>query len=278
MVLWNLQPRFSTRLVGIPFQDLQSLVHAPFNVKEAIAQGLWTDTAPPLDNKGKKSIGSSSRPGKVDTINYQHQRPAHHSPYRSPTVRAHLSHPQYQYHLVYVQQHYIAQASMQPRPPHLRVTTLPPPKPYTQRPTGQFTPLGMTLTRAFEKLRNAGLIVPLALYPLLYPIPLYFRLHEHCSFHHTQGYATNYCSTLHNAIQNLIDSGLVNLSGPRVTTNPLPTHSTHAVLLPLSLQQIDLDVDDIDSHMTFWDIPGEDLVHRHGYIILQQFSSEHFSF
>ena len=72
MVLWNLQPRFSTRLVGIPFQDLKSLVHAPFNVKEAIAQGLWTDTALPLDSKGKKSIGSSSKPGKVDTINYQH--------------------------------------------------------------------------------------------------------------------------------------------------------------------------------------------------------------
>ena len=93
MVLWNLQSRFSTRLVGIPFQDLKSLVHAPFSVKEAIAQGLWTDTAPPLDSKGKKLVGSFSRSGEVDTINYQHQRPAHHSPYRSPTVRAHLSHP-----------------------------------------------------------------------------------------------------------------------------------------------------------------------------------------
>ena len=72
-------------------------------------------------------------------------------------------------------------------------------------------------------------------------------------------HATDYCSTFCNAIQDLIDSGLVNLSGPSVTTNPLPTHSTHAVSSP-SLQKIDLDVDDIDGHMAFWDIPGEDLV------------------
>ena len=37
MVLQNLQPRFARRLVGIPFQDLKSLVHATFNVEEAIA-------------------------------------------------------------------------------------------------------------------------------------------------------------------------------------------------------------------------------------------------
>ena len=40
MVLQNLQPRFARRLVGILFQDLKSLVHAAFNVEEAIAQGL----------------------------------------------------------------------------------------------------------------------------------------------------------------------------------------------------------------------------------------------
>ena len=72
MVLMNLQPRFSKCLVGIPFQDLKSLVHATFSVEESIARGLWTDTAPSPNSKGKKSIGSSSKPGKVDTINYQH--------------------------------------------------------------------------------------------------------------------------------------------------------------------------------------------------------------
>ena len=37
MVLWSLQLRFVRRLVGIPFQDLKSLVHAAFSVEEAIA-------------------------------------------------------------------------------------------------------------------------------------------------------------------------------------------------------------------------------------------------
>ena len=95
MVIRNLQSRFSRRLVGIPFQDPKSLVHAAFNVKEAIVRGLWKNTAPLPDSKGKKPIGSSSRSGEVDTINYQHQRPPHHSPYRPPIVRAHFSHPQY---------------------------------------------------------------------------------------------------------------------------------------------------------------------------------------
>ena len=36
MVLWNLQPRFSRRLVGIPFQDLKSLVHLAFSIEKTI--------------------------------------------------------------------------------------------------------------------------------------------------------------------------------------------------------------------------------------------------
>ncbi|RVW33563.1 hypothetical protein CK203_116150 [Vitis vinifera] len=116
-------------------EDLKSLVHATFNVEEAIARGLWTNTAHSPDSKGKRPVGSSSRSGEP----------------------------------------YIAQTSMQPRPPHPRATTHPPPRPYAQRPVRQFTPLGMTLTRAFEKLRDAGLTVPLALRPLPHPIPLHFR-------------------------------------------------------------------------------------------------------
>ncbi|RVW34983.1 hypothetical protein CK203_092506 [Vitis vinifera] len=182
MVLRNLQPRFARRLVGIPFQDLKSLIHAAFNVEEVIARGLWTDTTLFLDNKGKRPIGSSSRSE--------------------------------EYQPVYVQQPYIAQTSMQLRPPHPRATTHPPP-------------------RAFEKLKDAGLNVPLAPRPLPHPIPSYFRSHEQCSFHQTQGHATDYCSTLRNTLQDLIDAGLVNLSGPSVTVTPLPTHSTHTVPLLL---------------------------------------------
>ncbi|RVW54025.1 hypothetical protein CK203_112991 [Vitis vinifera] len=72
MVLRNLQPRFARRLVGIPFQDLRSLVQAAFSVEEAIARGLWTDTTPSPDSKGKKLIGPFSRSGEVGAISYQH--------------------------------------------------------------------------------------------------------------------------------------------------------------------------------------------------------------
>ncbi|RVW54043.1 hypothetical protein CK203_080385 [Vitis vinifera] len=90
----------------------------------------------------------------------------------------------------------------------------------------------MTLTRAFEKLRDAGVIVPLAPRPLPHPIPPHFRSHEHCLYHQIPGHDTEHCSALHHAIQDLIDSGVVDLARPSVTTNPLPAHSTHAVPPP----------------------------------------------
>ena len=87
----------------------------------------------------------------------------------------------------------------------------------------------MTLTRAFEKLRDAGLIVSLAPHPFPHLIPSHFFSHEHCLYHQIQGHDIERCAALHHAIQDLIDSRLVNLSRPSVTTNPLPTHSTHVV-------------------------------------------------
>ncbi|RVX01559.1 hypothetical protein CK203_017492 [Vitis vinifera] len=185
MVLRNLQPRFARRLVGIPFQDLRSLVQAAFSVEEAIARGLWTDTTPSPDSKGKKLIGPFSRSGEHAAT--------------TTTSESRYS---------------------------------PAPRPYAQRPARQFTPLGMTLTRAFEKLRDAGVIVPLAPRPLPHPIPPHFRSHEHCLYHQIPGHDTERCSALHHAIQDLIDSGVVDLARPSVTTNPLPTHSTHAVPPP----------------------------------------------
>nr|CAN62597.1 hypothetical protein VITISV_041531 [Vitis vinifera] len=193
----DIDPRFAKRLVGIPFQDLRSLVHGAFSVEEAMARGLWTDTTPSPDSKGKKLIGPLTRSG---------------------------------------EEPYIAQTSMHPRLTHPRVATHPPPRPYAQRPRRQFTPLGMTLTRAFEKLRDAGVIAPLAPRPLPHPIPPHFRSHEHCLYHQTPGHDTERCSALHHAIQDLIDSGVVDLARPSVTTNPLPAHSTHAVPPPPGLQ------------------------------------------
>ena len=56
--------------MGIPFQDLKSLVHAAFSVEETIAQGLRTDTTPSPDYKEKKSVGSSTRSEEVGIISY----------------------------------------------------------------------------------------------------------------------------------------------------------------------------------------------------------------
>ncbi|RVW13262.1 hypothetical protein CK203_111556 [Vitis vinifera] len=54
---------------------------------------------------------------------------------------------------------------MQPQSPHPRATTLSSPRPYAQRPTRQFTPLSMTLTKAFEKFKDVGVIVLLCHVP-----------------------------------------------------------------------------------------------------------------
>ena len=92
MVLQKLQSRFARGLVGIPFQDLKSLVKTTFSVEEAIARGLWIDIVPFPNNKGKNPVGSFNRSKDVDAINYQCQRPAHHSYYRPSTIRAHFPH------------------------------------------------------------------------------------------------------------------------------------------------------------------------------------------
>ena len=58
---------------------------------------------------------------------------------------------------------------------------------------------------------------------------------------------------MRDAIQDLIDQGLVKLGQLSVTTNPLPAHSTHAVS-PSSgdIHHIDL-IEDDSIHMLSWD-------------------------
>ena len=80
------------------------------------------------------------------------------------------------------------------------------------------------------------LLTPLAPKPVPQPVPPCFRLDLHCSYHQGPGHDTDHCNDLRHAIQDLIDQGLVNLGHPSVTTNPFPTHSTHAV--PPSLGDI----------------------------------------
>ena len=51
----------------------------------------------------------------------------------------------------------------------------------------------------------------------------------------------------------MIDQGLVNFGQPSVTTNPLPTHSTHAMSPPPGdIHHIDL-IEDDSIHRLSWD-------------------------
>ncbi|KAL6318153.1 hypothetical protein AAG906_035658 [Vitis piasezkii] len=111
----------------------------------------------------------------------------------------------------------------------------------------------MPLSRAFQKLTEGGLLIPLASKPLPQPIPPRFRMDLHCSYHQGPGHDTDHCTALRHAIQDLIDQGLVNLGQPSVTTNPLPAHSTHAVYPSLGdIHHMDL-IEDDSIHMLSWD-------------------------
>ena len=90
----------------------------------------------------------------------------------------------------------------------------------------------MPLSRAFQRLVEGGLIVPLPPRPPLQPTSPGFRADIHCAYHQRAGHDTDNCAALKHAIQDLIDQGLVDLGRPAVTTDPLPTHDTRAVPPP----------------------------------------------
>ena len=107
----------------------------------------------------------------------------------------------------------------------------------------------MSLSRAFHKFIEDGLLTQLAPRPLPQPIPPRFRMDLHCSYHQGIGHDTDHCIALRHAIQDLLDQGLVNLGQPSVTTNPLPAHSTHAVPPPpRDIHHIDF-IEDDSIHM-----------------------------
>ena len=91
----------------------------------------------------------------------------------------------------------------------------------------------MPLSRAFQRLVEGGLIVPLPPRPPPQPTLPGFRTDLHYAFHQRAGHDTDSCAALRHAIQDLIDQGLVDLGRLRVTTDPLPTHDTRAVPPPL---------------------------------------------
>ena len=110
----------------------------------------------------------------------------------------------------------------------------------------QFSQLGMPLSRALQKLIEGGLLIALASRPPPQPLPPQFKMDFHYTYHQGPGHDTDLCSTLRHAIQDLIDQGLVNLRQPSVSTNPLPTHTTHSVPPPTrGIHHMDFVQDDI---------------------------------
>ncbi|RVX07120.1 Retrovirus-related Pol polyprotein from transposon 297 [Vitis vinifera] len=92
----------------------------------------------------------------------------------------------------------------------------------------RYTGIGMPLSQTFQMLMEGGLLTHLAPRPVPQPVPPRFRMDLHYQ-------------------------GLVNLGQPSVTTNPLPTHSMHAVPpSPGGIHHIDF-VEDDNIHMMSWD-------------------------
>ncbi|XP_059596541.1 uncharacterized protein LOC132254620 [Vitis vinifera] len=261
MILRSLQPRFARHLMGFPHTDFGSLVQALYGIEEGIARGLWPESSP-YDSKGKKPLGGQ-RPGDVSAISSVGSRSPRRYQTFGQTSRAYYPQRYAQYRPprpmipTYLHQtpEPVFAAQVSERPPTLYPRPRAPQTtiPLVQRPTRQFSQLGMPLSRAFQKLMEGGLLTQLAPRPVPQPVPPRFRMDLHCSYHQGPGHDTDHCAALRHAIQDLIDQGLVNLGQPSVTTNPLPAHSTHTVPPPPGgIHHIDF-VEDDSIHMMSWD-------------------------
>ena len=217
--------------MGFPQTDFGSLVQALYGIEEGISRGLWADSSP-LDSKGKKP-GSGPRPSDVGAIGFTRHRSCTDTPYQMtqrgqykpaspfrPVGPTYLHSPPQPVYATHAPQRPLVQYHQQYRAP-------PPP-----RPARQFSQLGMPLSRAFQRLIEGGLIVPLPPRPPPQPTPPRFRTDLHCAYHQRAGHDTDSCAALRHAIQDLIDQGLVDLGRHAVTTDPLLTHDTRAVPPP----------------------------------------------
>ena len=240
MIMRSLQPRFARHLMCFPQTDFGSLVQALYGIEEGISRGLWADSSP-SDSKGKK-LGSGPRPSDVGSIGITRHRSPHHLPFQrqfSDTPYQMTQRGQYRpaspfrpvgptYLHSPPQPVYATQAPQRPHVQYHQQYRAPPPP----RPAKQFTQLGMPLSRAFQRLVEGGLIVPLPPRPPPQPTPPGFRTDLHCAYHQRAGHDTDSYAALRHAIQDLINQGLVDLGRLGVTTDPLPTHDTRAVPPP----------------------------------------------
>eukprot|EP00261_Vitis_vinifera_P033576 XP_019074819.1 PREDICTED: uncharacterized protein LOC109122449 [Vitis vinifera] len=261
MILRSLQPRFARHLMGFPHTDFGSLVQALYGIEEGIARGLWPESSL-SDSKGKNPLGGQ-RLGDVSAISSVGSRSPKRYQTFGQTSRAYYPQRYAQYRPprpmipTYLHQtpEPVFAAQVSERPPTLYPRPRAPQTtiPLVQRPTRQFSQLGMPLSRAFQKLMEGGLLTQLAPRPVPQPVPPRFKMDLHCSYHQGPRHDTDHCAALRHAIQDLIDQGLVNLGQASVTTNPLPAHSTHAMPPPLGgIHHIDF-VEDDSIHMMSWD-------------------------
>ncbi|RVW90548.1 hypothetical protein CK203_031049 [Vitis vinifera] len=280
MVLRSLQPRIARHVVGVPFADFGSLVMALYDVEDGISRGLWADSSF-SDVKGNKPF-IGPRPTEVGVINSSSQRPLRrhqpipqfsepHSSYASHQYRPRAPRPTfdqtYQTQTLVLPSYanqgierpavsytatgqpcYAAQFTAKPAAPYPRPGAQQTSAPFALRTQRQFSQIGMPLSQALRKLTEAGLLTALTPRPLPQPIPAQFRMDLHCAYHQGPGHETDRCTALRHAIQDLIDQGLVRLGQPSVTTNPLPTHTTHVVPPPAGGIHF-LDFDETDDHM-----------------------------
>nr|CAN82341.1 hypothetical protein VITISV_036993 [Vitis vinifera] len=211
-------------VIDVSRRELEALRQRPeesalYDIEEGIARGLWSESSP-TDSKGKRPSGGQ-RSGDVGAISSAGMRPPRcyqtvgqiPGYYYPPSPHAHYRPPT---------------PSRPMTPTYLHPDSQPvfaahvaerPPAPYTRPRAPQTTTYVQRPPRQFAQL----------------------------------GHDTGHCTTLRHAIQDLIDQGLVNLGQPSVNTNPLPTHSTHAVPPSLGdIHHIDL-IEDDNIHMLSWD-------------------------
>ncbi|RVW24845.1 Retrovirus-related Pol polyprotein from transposon 297 [Vitis vinifera] len=270
MVLRSLQPRIARHVVGVPFADFGSLVMALYDVEDGISRGLWANSSS-SDVKGKKPfIGPRST--EVGAISSSSQRP----------LRRHQPIPQFsEPHSSYASHQYRPRAARPTFDQTYQTQTLVLPSYATQgieRPRGLLHTHWTAMLRCSVHLETCG-----ALSPTWSPVDFCSvcfedaetvftdrhavepgsseayrdRMDLHCAYHQGPGHETDRCTALRHAIQDLIDQGLVHLGQPSVTTNPLPTHTTHAVPPPAGgIHFLDFDETDDHVHMLSWDDPN----------------------
>ena len=112
----------------------------------------------------------------------------------------------------------------------------------------------MPLSQALRKPIEVGLLIALTPRPPPQSLPSRFRMDLHYAYHQGPRHETDRCTSLRHAIQDLIDQGLVHLDQSSVTTNPLSTHTTHAVPPPTNnIHFLDFAGFDDHIHMLSWD-------------------------